>query len=681
MLDNLLNSVIDFKNNNVTLPTYEDGAFSLVNRSVALVETLHSQFSSNLELRTDFTLTGFKPVVRYVDATADYTGINKKYIDETGFYDLHSAIEEFVRNYPGMRLSKQEIEAVAGSSPRHDSHVLYIYNMLVSWYKALLYRDTRGENGTFKVRRGGYSDSHVSYAVRGQLTEGFSEVTMGSPVEETDLGQYSVRTMTSFWDSPYVVRLRGTNPMALGFYMLHLNGRTQTSDLSVDFELPGLDDREAAIDLVGASSLTMLDADAIRWTSPETIWLWIKDYVELNRVETAFAQAMELLSALAFQPLPSYHESKVWEKCQINVTLAKFTPTRARVPGNLDGEQYLNSTDAKEFSLTDGSNPKGYLLHGAVANYLTWLGLGALVDNFASGLSDWRLAYLAASDEMSVVRSVNARAAIISFLLDKEVVTYMDGNVNVSYDTTAMADATQIVFDIVHDDTPRVKQLDGPYPYVSGSLVLGAVSTTLPALQHLVSHGTIMPSAYNDYTPQEAITMTNVYRLFGHDVQPYHVKTGEEYPTFATAHECVICPSAILNNARDFDRLALTESTARAGRTHFLPHSSSIRHRNTFTFTFTTPVLSLNRFGRRTLPCRPSIRVASRRQEIRFTVKSSGTLQHVKIAGGGTGRVVRQGFRDVPIRTVPEQPLPSGTGTSVPILPDSLETDDVDTAE
>jgi hypothetical protein len=631
MLNSFLKSLVNYKYNDTIEPKLRDGRFTVVNESRATFNVKGDKYHTNLFLQTDFSLTNFKPSVRTNHANVNFLGYNKKYISDSGTYDFITAVEEFSKTTMGNRMTRAEAVALSATNIYADSHEAFILNMLISWYTAKLYSDTSGKDRILKLKQSGYRDTHVGISIQGQLTENTIEYELGSPNPASLAGStWTFRDATNFWSRPYVLRYNCGQAEQAYFYMAHVVGRSGQSQINADIQIEPANSGELLLDPVGGEHDLSYKEDAIPWDKPGILWLWIIDYVKLNRVEHAFAAAFELLSTLAAQPMPSFQESTMWNNMSIVVTLSKFSPTRARVRSNFEGEPLVADTTPHEFIINDGVHPSNSLFAGSIMNYYFWIGLQATVDNYARSISKWDEVFLAHDDELAILSGHQAHSAMISIATGKHVPTMMTESAFVSYDMTAMYGKDRIYFTEVTDDQyPTSIQLEGINPYVSGSLVIGSVVGTLATTQHLTALQEINVDEYQQVLPEDAILLANAYRLFGNDVSLAHSRTREEYATYAAVREAVINPAQILDRTRDFDRIEVVRSGARQGRHTELPTASTLRGTSGITLTITTPNLEVVAWRHPQVRAGITLAIPGKRRPVTFTVKAGETYKSV----------------------------------------------------
>jgi len=483
-------------------PTFKDGRFSVINKQTVMVNMLNRNYDVNSELATNFNVCGRKPEVTFNVGEADFTGLNRKYFDDTNTYSPLSAINEFTKYVPGVRLTKMEVDAFAKSQVYDDTQESYLFNMLISWFKAMLYEDTSSTDSILKVKQSGYSDSHVLGAFGGVSGEVTHEIPMGPPVYEMPEVMMIQRGKDNYWDRPQVLRFDNKSSAQYTFYLIHCFGRDGNSSLNVDVHIPSIDFDQILFEPASGAMRSITNPESLPWTKASTLFGWIKDYVVLNRLEKAFSAAFEMLTAIAYAPAPSYQESLAWNNCVLQLSMSKFSPCRAKIPSNLEGEPMVHDMDAHDFVVSETQSPRKAIFYGALMSYLSFMGLHAVLSNYADRHSDWSVAYLHTHDELEVLHDRAARAALASVIIGKEITTFMNPNMYLQYDVTPMHMVKAVAFDaVIEPGYPLSAIINGVVPYVSGSLFLGACGADVAALSHLEANISVTPDAYGTVSP------------------------------------------------------------------------------------------------------------------------------------------------------------------------------------
>jgi len=411
---------VDFARN--YRPVIKDGRFTMVNNTIVTASQSGANYRADLSLSTDFQYAGREKQTYVNDGYTDYSGFNKKYISEDGVFDPMAALSEFSRVHAEKRIVKEDTFAVLGRQIQTDSHEAFILNMLITWLKARLYKDNQCTDEILKVKTQPYRDAHVVVALDQAAEEHEHEIELGFPVDPEELvgAMWVLRARDNYWARPFVSHYSAGAPSQAQFYLSHVMGRKVTTALNFDVELPGLDTRELLLDEVNGSNELPADFSEIPWTQPDIIWSWVMDYIKLNRLEQAFAAALETLGALSAQPMPSSMEATQWQKCKLTVVVAAFSPTRARIRSVLEGDPYKPFAAAEEFLIHEVSTMNHFLTACAITNYYMWYGLYTLLHNEARQRSDWRTVFTSVADELHVLYTPVMRAACISVITGRE---------------------------------------------------------------------------------------------------------------------------------------------------------------------------------------------------------------------------------------------------------------------
>jgi hypothetical protein len=667
MITEYLNSFVKLGIGRAFEPRFGDGRFTMVNKTEVRVGMGDQRYSCALELSSDFQITGWKYGASSPEPKTYFYGYNKRYIDESGVYDPLRAIDEYSRTVPGLRLRKEDLVALATTDNLVDSQESFIYNMLVSWFKARIYKDMGGKNGKVSVGQSAYKDSHVGIGIAGSYADRTIEIELGSPVAYDDEEiTYVQRTAENYWSLPYVLRYTSTNISQVSFYIIHVLGRSGQSGLACDIPIPGLELKNVLLDPVGSVATNSFSEEAVPWDQPERLWLYIMDYVRLNRLEQAFSAALELLGAVCSQPMPSYQESALWNNMVTTINLSRFSPTRARVPANLIGEPYSHDTTAIEFVMEETRSPANFLTVSAVLNYTAWVGIFGLFSNYAEDCSQWRNAFCAMSDELAVLNTVDARAALVSLVTGKELVTCFNANCYLSYDTSPMANVVSLEADEVFEPGyDPIIRFDTVPAYVSGSLIIGSVATNIKGLAHLQPDQSFAVDRYGSCSPGEAIILANTYRMFGHEARLEHPQSGEVFPIYANTADATVASYELLARTREFDRIRVSDSVRRKGRSSELPSASLLYQVGRCTVRYLIPTLGVAAWRKRTMVHRPNTMITSRREPVIFRVNNMAEFSSSRFTVRNKSGIRRQDFHEARVEPAPARPV--GTSALAPI--------------
>jgi hypothetical protein len=683
MLTEYVNSFVKLGIGAAFEPRLGDGRFTMINKTRAIVDMKGMKYSCGLELASNFQITGAKFRVSNPTPKSNFYGYNKRYIDEDGVYDPLRAIDEYSRTVPGMRLGRDELKALASTDNLVDSQEAFIYNMLVSWFKAKLYKDMSGKNGKFTVQHSSFKDSHVGFSMYGEYGERSVDINLGPPRADEDFS-YAVeyRDSTNFWTRPYVIKYSSNSVDQTSFYIAHAAGADGNSGLSADIPIAPLDFDELLFDPIGLSPSAAIKLHGDYWQKPNVIWLWIMDYVRLNRVEQEFASALELLGSLATQPMPSYHESILWSKALTNVNLSKFSPTRARIPSNLVGEPNVHDLNASTFTFDESKSPSNFVSVSSILNYTFWLGMYGMVSNFSEDCADWTDAFVSTDAELGILNTVPARAAMISLVTGKETNSCFTDNCHITFDLSGMYGIKQmVVSEVVDNQHTGTVYFDAVPQYVSGSLLLGAVSSDYPVLHHLHPQQSFSADRNGLVTPEDAAKMANTYRLFGHHLNVEHFRSGELYPTYANSEDSVIAVYELFGRSRTFDIMRVTSSTVRQGRSSDLPDAAHIAQYGECHVSFDQPVIEVSAWKRRKMVHRPVMVVDSRRVATKFHVGATSGFEKTRFVSYNRTGTRRQDFHEAQPELMPAVPIVRGTAAHTIPLEAAQEVDPAEDVE
>jgi hypothetical protein len=325
-----------------------------------------------------------------------------------------------------------------------------------------------------------------------------------------------------------------------------------------------------------------------------------------------------------FHPVPTGIESCIWQHAKFEITLAEFSPTRARIRLALEGDEYRPSELGAEFVMKELSMQESLLTTAGIANYYVWLGIYTMLREQMEETDDWR-AFLRMYDTANAILGApDMRAGAISAVTGHEVATNMNYGCCFNIDLSGMA--------IVHELKGHIR-LDESYPdaipitalpcYVSGSLALGTVVDEAEYCRHLSSvqeytGATEMPRTHER---EQALMLANMYRLFGHDVEATDVTNRTVETPYAAAHSCVIeAYSVYKDHATVYNRI-ISDNEERDGRHHVLPYIQNVLRGGRTTMTIDRPTIKFTAYQERTkaLTTRPM-----------FTRKSKGRTLHIR---------------------------------------------------
>nr|WGM49125.1 coat protein [Umbelopsis ramanniana virus 8a] len=630
-------------------PVIKDGRFTVVNNTVVDVNQGNRHYHSDLSLTADFQVAGRKKRGNRGTLSTDYAGYNRKYITEDGNYDGVAALEEFAKVSAEKGMMKPEVYTQLSKYTQADSHEAFLYNMLISWYKAKLYSDSQGVDDVLKVKTSAYNDSHVVVALDQSFDDHTYELDLGYPVDQTTIerADWVLRNKELYWSRPYVLTYNASNPKQEVFYLLHTLGRNDVTALNFDIEIRGLNAKDLLLDPLNGRDYLPADYSDLDWSNHHLMWSWIVDYVKINRVEQAFASAFELLGALAYQPCPPTMEAAAWQEAEFCVVLADFSPTRGRLRTNLSGEAFKPYALAEEFLLSEAEAPGQFMASSALCNYYMWMGLYALLYNEARTRTEWRTVFSSVADELQVLYTAEARAACISVATGKEFSTCLTESCGMYIDTSRMETTTRLnrILDLdgTIGDQIEIKYMPAP---VSGGILLGTFSEQLLATEHLT--GTFqLPLISDEPTPMghsDIMKTCLVYRLFGFDCTLREMYSQQEYQTWAAARECVPEPG-VLGLTDDVPRIwKIVDASPREGRRNVLPTVYELLSNTHAIVQVQKPTVKFNEWRKRTQTLKPQIRFVNKKQAVTFKVNTPLRYNNTRMIARPVAQKAKQDF-------------------------------------
>jgi hypothetical protein len=158
------------------------------------------------------------------------------------------------------------------------------------------------------------------------------------------------------------------------------------------------------------------------------------------------------------------------------------------------------------------------------------------------------------------------------------------------------------------------------------------------------------------YTLEEALFVTNLYRLFGHDMELYDVVTRNNIRPWASARECIIEPASIDFSPAREKQIAFYTNVPREGRTHVLPNVGALLTAGAFSVAYQRPLLSVNSWRSRMVPLRPHVVTRRVKTATKFFVQAPMTYRPVQFTAMPAPKRKESGFREPPSGDTPSKP-------------------------
>nr|WAK73606.1 capsid protein [Phytophthora palustris toti-like virus 3-1] len=520
-------------------PDFAHGLFGVQTKGRMTMRVGEDSYVNNYRPNTYFRMVGLKTDVRFDIAHTDYSGFNSKLINGDGSYNGEAALTEYARTAPEKRLLTASAALDTYTTGVRDSHEAFLYNMCISWMHALLYKHSGGKDKKFVMKNPVYSDSHGSMAASEYLTAEEITIEVGPPapaaMAEAD---FTPRQDGMYWGRPYVVRYPKHSAAQEVFYLSHIVGREHATPIHGDVVIPGLDPELIYLERTSGSGGIHMNPLTVDWGKPEEMWLWIKQYVEVNRLHSQFAAVLETYLSVLVQPVWSNVESHVWEKTILEVRLGAFNPTRAMIRLNLDGLPYTPYAAAHEVYEDNVNNINMTILQAGVANYLRLLGTYATYDYNKPDLPDKRSFFLETDSDTTMFESPESRAAAISVITGQEVVTCMTQGAHSLLNLEELQYVTEVTFGPNGVGRHYIDKICSP---VTGALVLGMCNSEIPAVAHLAGHHVIEGAqALSGIENDKALAFAQGMRILGCDMEYRSNYTRGLFRTWTPVKEWVL---------------------------------------------------------------------------------------------------------------------------------------------
>jgi hypothetical protein len=622
-----INNFINCYNTKNFTPSVEFGQYSLLNRTTASANYSGGNQLADLRLRTDFQCIGKQKRLELDDTYTDLNGFNREFITTAGVYNVEAALKEFSRTDFGKRVVTRDIEAQISCLSHRDCHTSFLYNMLISWGKAILHKMNGHDDDeiNLEVKSVPYTSQHVRVGLP-DLNPRTYAIELTEPCDP-GLAPQMRRRDENYFTRPYVLHYNAATGAQEWFYLLHVAGRDKVSALNFDLKIPGISSNSVILDPVNAQTDTISNTgfDDINWADADRIWSWIIDYVSLNRIEQQFAATLELFGAMFFHPIWSSAEGCHWQMSELVAVLGTFSPTRARLRTNLEGNAYSTDQTAHEYVLDAQVKPIAYLLNSSMLNYYMWYGLYSVVHNFASDRDDWRSALVSVQDELQMLYTPHMRAFCIGAILNHDVPTSMTHGAGMYVSMSEMDQVYHITYTQPGTSGEHADvDIDALYAPVSGSLILGTLSGELSTVVHLKAsyECKLAGGRTTVYSIEELTKLASIYRLFGHEITLFDNITGERVKPWAAVNECIIEPASIGFDPTKIQKLTIGHSDMREGRAIPLPALGALSVDGSISILIQKPTVEVICFGTAQKPVRTYTTSRRDRKVVPIKVKS-----------------------------------------------------------
>lgn len=589
-----------------------NGKFALVNSSFSAVNTFtakvndgSSVFSATNEARTDFYAHGFRvSTVEVPDASSPY-GINAEYVTDLGSVNFYEA-NNFMAKTPTMRDRYREVDfsRFAGNTV-NDSQDGYILNMALSWLEATLSKHndkTSYKKGFARVKTMVYSDSHgkVDMTLDDDVVQ---EWPLGPPVDISNVSatDYNTRTHGTYFDYGQVIKYEAKDAKQETFYLIHLLGRDKVMRNHLNIKITGVDLESIAVDNGRDGAHSFLPS-LVDWSDADSMWRYICEYVEVNRLTHQLATVMEMLAFLVFQPAPTSVEANLWRYGEFVVTIPLMKFTRAVLPILISGGAFMPSAAPAEYRATMLNEPLSVLVDGAVDNVYFWAGMYTVYQQYAHSVIPWHAVFTSAEGMLACKYSPSQRAEMISVVTGHDIVTLFSDSTKVNY----YPDDAHRKLHIPDYVPSRLEGLEDvsckTVPmYNTASLVIGTLTDQVGETPHLtgLQDITLNQSKSGDDTRVGSLMIAGLYRLFGWDTTAEVGRFREVRRSWAASETCVIDPISLYANDDGEAAVRVMYAERRPGRSATLDTLEAMRSKGHVVLMISTPTISYKITGSR----------------------------------------------------------------------------------
>jgi len=520
----------------------------------------------------------FKKEVKTVVGHHDVRGINKRFVRADIDTVDTVALRTFVAKAYAVKTDLRTSWTYSAEyTPPVDSHVAFILNMLISWYKAVLWQAGRAtgksrpaENGvcaTVVLTRYNYADSHVivsrlqDEAAKVQVEVDIDEPSFVDPAGDDPVDNFSFNARSP--ERQEVVLLPSISESAYTWYIKHLVPRRNTTALNFDITVPGVSIANLALRTTSGNDPQYADSSALNWTDAESMWYWLASYVTENRVESHFAMAFELLSALAYRPVADTAEGFLYSTLPTVAHIPQPHYYRARFPGLLEEEPWMVPHDAHDMLLKAGADAHALLAMAGLTNYIAHIGVTAtLIEGHLAEPNAKLAAMFAKHAHLHMERPVEHRAGGVFTVIGRETRTHFASGCGVVYPTDQLLsaprwpfarktsdDADTYGFDINEAGLSAADRFILP---ASPALLYGKASEQLTALCHCrpMQVWSLDRGRDTELSVESAYSLANIYRLAGYDTAVSVVQTGDYIKPYSCLSAMSLAFDSFRFNAR-----------------------------------------------------------------------------------------------------------------------------------
>jgi hypothetical protein len=298
-----------------------------------------------------------------------------------------------------------------------------------------------------------------------------------------------------------------------------------------------------------------------------------------------------------------------------------------------------------------------------------WYGVYALIDNECRQMLDWRAMIGTRTGALSVLSSMEMRAAAVSVLFNKEYITMVNSNAYVTLSMGSIWETTRVDFDEVieagYPDSVIIKDVQ---PYVSGALLFGTVVCDAETTEILRPNNVVETDELGTYDWRSAMILANIYRVYGHDATVIGTISERETRTYASVRECVINTAQIPLMMAKKDRYYL-ETVKRPGRSCHLPTLMRDRINLKLAYAVTMPVLVFEAAHGRPATLRSSIILPTAKRTLKFNVSG----RHVVKQMGLKFKPTLQAQPSFRVENTEITPIVATSGPAMLVAPPAVE--------
>jgi hypothetical protein len=531
--------------------------------------------------------------------------------------------------------------------------------------------DLANPDGGVKLLVKEYRDTHVRVtATEGGATFSTVDIGYGPPNDTDPSGPDGNRPQTYVAGSVHnadhtnVPVIPWAGPEANTFYLLHFLGRDNAgaSPANFLFDVPGVRvDRLAfrwsdGIDHNGAADYAA--PGDVPWNDPEWIYARIASYVTTSRCEHDLSTGLELVGRTCFYPEGGTAEGHTYKKYPLHVHVPAPAYIRGKYKELLGGVPYKSNKEAVELIIQDSRTIYRNIVAGGYLNYCSLAGLwGIYWEHTLSHRSKSVATSFAESDNPPMLDPEHQMNYGYGVLFGENQQSRTPGGIGVTYDMRAYIIGGKHSFVVAEPDGDtedfhieglQLVTTETAHCPVGLLLLYGKVADTFAGFKHLrASISFTGLNADSVLTIEEALSVANIYRLFGFEITFRQTNGGQEaFAPWSAIHSHALQPDSIAFDPKYQTHYIVENEELRVNYGSRTPGLLSAMHNGELTYTVSQHHL------RNMMPLSSKVAIATQ-----YRVTRKAATPTIRVIAAGT--VAQASQAAAPPRNAPD---PQGFG-------------------